>query len=444
MDLRLVWLLTALTIFVVLPASGQTLSQLQQADKLRINAWIEPQQNILARQQIDLQIEIATDSRFSAGTRIGVVEVDDAIVLQRENFALNSVRNVGEKNWTLQQWTLVVYPQRGGVFNIPPISLQLSIVGDNNQTVVGDIATQAFSFVAKVPELMNNKDQWFASSRFDIEDSFNKPLDQLKRGDAFIRTLTMSAENLPAMMLPSIANETIEGIGIYPGPVKLNDKVVRGDYRAERSQQITYIIEKPGIYQLPEQTFYWWNLESDTVEVISLQGRTINAGSVQALTNEDLPASTEPPSRLRLITGLQYLGAILFLLAMLWFVRRRLGSSATRLKATTAPLASEAKLRQHFKTACQNDESALALSLLYQWLDNHGPKTFTGTIRESLNKTDQADTALLFEQLLASIYDRNKPHNIDIRSFAKKYINELNKLDRTVKTSRLRIDLKLN
>ena len=99
--------------------TAATLIELKQADKVRIKTWIEPLENIIARQRVNLQIEIATDNRFSGGTRIGVPDVKDAIVLQREKFAVNSTRNEGGRNWAVQQWTLVVYPQRDGMFEIP-------------------------------------------------------------------------------------------------------------------------------------------------------------------------------------------------------------------------------------------------------------------------------------------------------------------------------------
>ena len=70
-------------------AQATTLKDLQQADKLRMQTWIEPGENIVARQRVNLQIEISTANRFTSGTKIGAFEVKDAIVLQRERFAVD-------------------------------------------------------------------------------------------------------------------------------------------------------------------------------------------------------------------------------------------------------------------------------------------------------------------------------------------------------------------
>ena len=68
-------MLGVLMTFACVSASANTIAVLQQEDKLRIKAWLEPEDNIIARQQIKLQIEVATDKWFSGGTRIGCVEL---------------------------------------------------------------------------------------------------------------------------------------------------------------------------------------------------------------------------------------------------------------------------------------------------------------------------------------------------------------------------------
>jgi hypothetical protein len=61
----------------------------------------------------------------------------------------------------------------------------------------------------------------------EFEDSFDKPLDNLKPGDALVRTITISASRLPAMMLPKVSADGVEGIAAYLKPAQLSDKVVR-------------------------------------------------------------------------------------------------------------------------------------------------------------------------------------------------------------------------
>ena len=54
----------------ILPAAATTLDDLEHANKVKIRTWVEPKGELVYRQQINLQIEIATDKWFSGGTRV--------------------------------------------------------------------------------------------------------------------------------------------------------------------------------------------------------------------------------------------------------------------------------------------------------------------------------------------------------------------------------------
>ena len=422
-----------------------TLAQLQQSERLRIKTWVEPSEIIYARQQVKLQIEISTDKWFTGGTRIRLVDVENAIVLQRENFAVNSTLVEGETTWTVQLWTLVVYPQSSGVVEIPAIQLRLSIAGEDSQSIVGDLATRPFSFVAKTPATLSDTQQWVATNRFEVEQQFSRPVDQLQAGDALIRTITLSADNLPAMMLPKVVPEKINGIAVYQKPAKILDKVNRGEYLAQRTEEISYVFEKVGQYVLPAQTFYWWNIQSQSLESIELEAVSLNAGAVAV---GPTTAKPEPvgnalglvqlvPLWLKVIIGL-FIALIVYLLAR-GLLRRKKQSDSSRGAQLTA-----ATLVRDFQTACAQKEFESALALLYQWLDRYGGESFKGSVREQLNSLERAELSLLFDDLTQSIYHKDDCNGQDLKRFAKQYIGVIRRSQRAKKSLRSAVELKLN
>ncbi len=141
-----------------------------------------------------MQIEVATDRWFSGSTRIGRLEIADAIVLQHEKFAVNSTRNEDGKSWAVQLWTQAVYLLHAGMFDVPAIPLQLSVAGEGEEleAIVGEMSTPAFSFITTIPEQIAAEDNWIASSRFEINESFDKATNALAPGDALVRTIKMS------------------------------------------------------------------------------------------------------------------------------------------------------------------------------------------------------------------------------------------------------------
>lgn len=463
-------------------ASTTTLKDLYQADKVRVKTWIQPGENITARQQVNLLVEIATDKWFSGGTRIGNFDVKDAIVLQREKFAVNSSRNEGGRSWTVQQWTLAVYPQREGIFDIPAIPVHLSIAGENLESIVGELHTRPFSFTASLPEplfggMLENSD-WIVTSHFEIRESFNKSFDNLKPGDAVVRSISMSAVDLPAMMLPDLSVDRIPGIAIYPKPPQLIDKVNRGSYLAERTQVITYVFERPGEYQLPKQTFYWWNLETGTFETIELEAQVMRVQDLTMVTDGGRHVQTPAGERTMaaFISSLIETGFHLLLVVIVFIVAgvafRKISKVSTGTDANQPEKLSERALRKRFKAACRKNNLQAAMVLFYEWLDNYGGVVFQGSIQDGLNDINQPRLSAAFKKIMRIIYstdgsntdkddidnDNINRNNIikdditknnitrdnELELFAIRFTNELKKLDPASKSKVFRIELRLN
>ena len=434
----------------MLPAVATTLNDLEQADKVRIRTWVEPTGELVSRQQVNLQIEIATDKWFNGGTRIGSFELKDAIVLQRESFAVNSSRNEQGKSWTVQEWTLAIYPQRSGSFRIPEIPVQVSIAGENLESIVGTLSAPSLDFVASSPEpildSMTSKTDWIATTRFEVKEDYDKTFENLKPGDAVVRSITMSADNLPAMMLPNIVLAEIDGIAVYPKPPKLQDKVNRGTYLAERSQTITYVFEGAGEYQLPPKVFYWWNLNSQSFESIELEAQLFEVIALEVVSGEE-PLEQSSSSRFdSAISRLLLLKAfILFLVVMLVGVLIRALSKispVTTQEQSTKP--AEADLRKQFAVACRKNNIEEAMGLFYQWLDNYGGDSFKGSVRKQLVEMNQAQLTVEFNELMQAIYTPQQDKLVDLKMFARQFAVKLKNSDNPTTLNRLRVELKLN
>jgi len=424
--------------------SAATLAELQQADRLRIKTWIEPGDGIVARQQLKLQIEVATDKWFSGGTRIGHFEIKDAIVLQRENFALNSTRTEGDKTWTVQQWTVAVYPQRSGAFEVPPIPLRLSIAGEKFEPIEGKTQSQPLVFTAGQPEAMQGQEGWVATSRFEVSESFDKPLEELRPGDALQRIITISADNLPAMMLPQVQMADIPGMAIYAKPAVLADKVNRGDYIAERIQEITYVFEYPGEYELPAQSYHWLNLETRTAEVITLPAQSLVVVNLTGQPTDQTEAAQQKNSvKSESILPLIYktVVVVVLLLIALWLSRRRIAPQTDKKLLTKLPPSETWLLKQAKKASRQHDDEK-ALNYLYQWMNYYGNNQ-SGVISQRVDKLNNADLKRTYNEVMQAIYSKDT-HSADIRRFIEQLVGASSNLAWMHKLVQWKVELKLN
>ncbi|MFV1983351.1 MAG: BatD family protein [Thiohalomonadales bacterium] len=418
-----------------------------QTNSLKIKTWIEPKENIIAKQQINLYIEIVSDKRITGGTHISSFEVNDAIVLQRDTFTVNSTRTEAGKTWNTRMWTIVIYPQRDGIFEIPEIPIQMTLlVKEPNVTKSSEIKSKPITFNTRIPEELQDNENWIATSRFNIKQNLNKSIDKLKPGDALIRTISLSADNLPAMMLPAISVEKIPGVAIYQKPFQIQDTANRGVYLAQRTEEITYVFEKIGNFILPAQTFYWWNTETQLLETIELAEyklliKLAPAGSGEKNTDLSLAETGNFNDLFRIakiITGIFFIVLLLFLLIL------KIRKIVQKRKQLQPTLLSEMEIHRRFKTACQKNNSQQAIKLFYLWLDNYSGSNYHGSIRKQLRQFKQQQLNTSFNDIMRSIYFVKKNSAADLEKFSDQFIKTLKKTNRVSWHQKWKIGLKLN
>jgi hypothetical protein len=412
------WILTLL-LAVANPAvatqQNLSLAELENSGRLHVKTWLEPGSNIVVKQQIVLNIEVSTDTWFSAGTRIGRLELDGAVILRRQNFAVNSTRREGGKTFTVQVWSITLYPQRPGHFELPPLALTLSVAGDDSKAVVGEVMTPAIGFDVELPAGLQNQLSWISGRNFRVEESYNRDLGALKPGDAVQRQITFTAESMAAMMLPELVVDEQQGLAVYQKPSKLKDDNNRGAYLARRTEAITYLIEKPGRYQLPARTYYWWDLDSNSLQQATLPAQILDASAGTANGEQPIEAeTTAPKSSTRTLWLTAVVAAVLLLVAGLLWRKWRQHQS---VQAKTRPRASEQQLQQQMQSALQQRDWQQLVQTLYHWLDNYGGDQFDGSIRDLLEQLQQHSSQQSLDQLMLAAYYAGEADDTDIETF---------------------------
>ncbi len=372
-----------------------TLSDLQREGRLQLKAWIEPQ-HAVARQQLNLQIEIATDRWFARGTEIGHIEVNDAIVMRRESFAVNATRRIDGETWSVQRWQIAIYPQHAGRYQIPAITVKLSIAGEpGGSAIEGQLQTTPFTIDVAQPPGMAADAAWPATPQMTVEEQFDKPLDQLKPGDAVIRTIRITAADLPAMMLPALHAAAPDGLAAYPKTPQLTDRSHRGDYRAERLEQITYVAVNGGDFTLPARQYHWWNINTRQLETIELPAHTIHV------------TGSAPP---RWQTKTLIIGALLLpLIAAAWrYVARRRTAQPAQM--------SEKVILRAFQRACASGATDQAIHHFYRWLDHYSDPP-SREARAYLARFPQPTLHDSFAAILAQHYAKQPTASYDLHQF---------------------------
>ena len=282
--------LIALTLFTglfQLSAWSATVAELQTAGHLEISSALHPAQVIVPGQRVELSITIATDTWFTGGTRLEIPEVSGLVILQTNDFASNSSESRNGQTWVVQRWALDVYPQQAGNFILPPIAARIKVSDEDANSVEGALHSPALHFQSIIPESLRRAEQWVAAPTYTVSQSFDRELENLQIGDAIAREIVFEATDVMAMMLPALDAENLPGLAAYAEPSALSNSSNRGDTTARRVEQITYVVEARGQYQLPARDFFWWDTRKGELQIRYLPAVDINVSVGSAVSSAD-------------------------------------------------------------------------------------------------------------------------------------------------------------
>lgn len=373
-----------------------SLSDLLAEGKLRVEARLAPSLDVAPTQQVELIIEIATDRWFAAGTRIGLFEVEGAIVLRRNSFATNLTRRKRGQTWTVQIWTLHLHAQRAGVIQVPPIDLDLTIAGDDAKPITGRVQTEPMTLQVAEPPVLELPDSWIATDQFTVLERFDRSISDLLPGDAFNRTVVLEARNLPALLLPTVNFAGHEGLAAYVEQPEFKDTNNRGIVVGKRTESATYVLEKEGRHVLPAQEFFWWDTQDSQLRRVTLPEYVLE-------TSNYIPPAEEGHQGENRDT--KHVGTVLVWITIaivLMLLRRRFRRVVKKSRGIL--LDSRTQLERDFARHCRRGELEKAVTVLYKWLDRTGGQGHCATLRSRLVAANDEKQLHKFDELLASVY----------------------------------------
>jgi hypothetical protein len=150
------------------------------------------------------------------------------------------------------------------------------------------LSTDAVSLEVKLPPGAEGLATLISARELKATETWQPRSTTAKEGDAFTRTLTFSAPDVPAMAFPPFPTTEIPGLGVYAKAPRLVDQSERGVMRGERQEIITYVCQRPGRFVLPAARLTWWDLGRQQPQTIDFPGRTFEVAANPAFST---PAS---------------------------------------------------------------------------------------------------------------------------------------------------------
>ncbi|KYH01812.1 BatD family protein [Bradyrhizobium sp. DOA1] len=237
----------------------------QGAPEPLVRLTITPQR-VVVGQQATLQISVLAPNYMTAPPELPGLELRNVVTHQLSTVNINDVRD--GLTYAGVRFEYALYPQAPGTYAISGRSVRIRYAAEPPATRQVEIGLPEIAFEAFLPKGASELHPFVSASKLTVDQSIKRSSDQLKVGDAITRTITITAEGTPAMLLPPQTFASLDGLKAYPAqPVLEDGSTGRPPVRtATRMDSATYMIERPGRYSLPAVEIDWWNMNEGKID----------------------------------------------------------------------------------------------------------------------------------------------------------------------------------
>lgn len=286
----------------------------------------------------------------------------------------NSLRYQDLKNgqmYTVEEQHYAIFPQKSG---------ELTILGPILNTLLynGLMPEQIKINAPKVslnvqPAVVSGAKfaEWTPAKKLLLYESYDKNENTFSEGSTLQRRITLEGIGLPAQLLPKIAIEKGKDFSVYEEKGVEKNQLKNNELIGKKSTKLTYLLNKPGTIQIPEQKLRWFNSQTKQEETVSLPPRTLNIQAIPASAERRLGLDLKSPTASPMLstapeksteTPWWWIAAVF---AFLWVMTLLLWWKGSALFGKNKE--KKQKLKQQLKQACLNNDAALARTLLIGW-----------------------------------------------------------------------------
>jgi hypothetical protein len=365
----------------------------------RVKVELSPKDGAWVGERVTLAVTLATPDLFAGAPSFEMPAIPGVVVLPPAGSPVIGSETVGDATFTTQRHEFAVYAQRPGVVRVPAFPIRFeSNAGFGTPTVRREVTTPAVSFEAKTPPGAGGLGTVIAARDLKVTDAWAPEPKAAKAGDAFTRTVTVTAGGVPGMVLPPLRLDAPDGLAAYPKPPAVTDRTNRGELTGERVESVTYVCEAPGTVVIPDRTLTWFDLDAKELKTVRLPGRTFSVTADPAAPPDAAPAAAAPAGggarwwRPFVVVGVVLAsGWVLLTRVRPWWARHR----AARAESEPAYFA-------RFERACRAHDPHAAYTALLAWLDRLGPLS----LAEFAARADDSTLTGVLSDLQDRVYAR--------------------------------------
>jgi hypothetical protein len=242
--------------------------------QLRVQAQLLPGSAVVVGEQVQVQVDVLTDTWFTSGATLPELKLDGARVQAPGGEAEHTTQVIGGQTFYGMRYAYRITPSVAQHFTVPALTVsaqpgQATSTLSAQSTPLTFEATQPPGFAPNEPVLV--------ASAVRLEQTLTGR--DLKVGDSITRTLTLQADDTPGLSLPPPPAADIDGLRRYPqAPTISNLGDGRGGITGgQRIDPLVYRVTQSGHYRLPAISVKWWDTRNHRLQVAQVPALTFDA-----------------------------------------------------------------------------------------------------------------------------------------------------------------------
>jgi len=268
------------------------LSTPSHAQDPKVRATLSTKDDLWVGQRITLVVELLAPGYFAGTAAFDLPSPNGLLLIPPTGSPVIGTETSGDTTYTVQRHELSIFARRAGPQTIPAFTARFRFKRQplEKDEVPATVHTEPLSFTVKQPPGTEKLGAVLSARDLKISEEWHPEPGKAKAGDAFTRTITFTATEIPAMAFPPFPPGKIDGLGIYPKPPEVLDHDERGTIHGERRDVTTYLCQRSGQFIIPAVRFSWWNPDEKKVQTIELPRRMLDVAP-----NPSQPGAGAPP-----------------------------------------------------------------------------------------------------------------------------------------------------
>ncbi|WP_111976585.1 BatD family protein [Algibacillus agarilyticus] len=272
-------------------------TQQQQTQDIFVEASVSNNE-VWLHQQIKYTVKLYLGLQLERGS-LSQPELPGAIIEQvgkdRESEQLSNGRrfHVIERDYAIT-------PQRSGEFTLAsPVFNGEVVISGNRRSLFSRSQTKSISAIGdevklNVKPIPNNyPGHWLPSKMVQLYDEVT-PQHGYVVGEPITRTITLTALDVAAELLPELSIQHGNDVKIYPAQAETHTKARGQDVIAQRIESMAIVPNQAGKVTLPAVTVTWWNTQFERIEKAELAAREITVAPAKVTQTTAVPSSLNP------------------------------------------------------------------------------------------------------------------------------------------------------